>query len=99
VFIYFGIAIGLVKRNNNSREWAILFISFGVLGILLILAIVIFESQNSTDGFQINFNRLTRPQVIVALVAFLVLHVGMLFTLMRSATKVFFIPQTKQEDK
>jgi hypothetical protein len=99
VFIHFGIAIGLVNRNNSSREWAIFFVSLGLIGLSLILAVVIFESLNSTEGFNISYDKVTQPQAIIILVTVFALHVGMLFTLMSSATKAFFILPANLESK
>lgn len=95
--VYFGIANGLVNRNSGSRGWAILFVVLGLLGLLFILAIVIFESQNSGSEIVITYNRLSRPQVLLSLAGLLALHVGMLFALTRSATKAFFMTQISSE--
>ncbi len=97
VFIYLWIAVGLVNKNKTSREWATFFVSLGLLGILFILAIVVFENPSSTNGIQISY-KLSRQQTIIALIVALILHVGMLFVLLRSATKAFFTLRTTVED-
>jgi hypothetical protein len=98
--IYIGLAIGLVNKSDESRTWAAFLVFLGLLGGLFFLAIAVFPDPAPTGNFQIGFSydKFTRVQTIIALVAFLIINAGVLFTLIRPATKAFFASQTIQEE-
>ena len=97
-FIYWGLAIGLVNKSNDSREWAAFILFLSSLVSFFALAIAVFEDPNSTKGFHFQTS-MTHAQEIVFAGAFLILNVSTLFILMRPATKAFFTSQTDQEQK
>jgi hypothetical protein len=94
--IELGLAIGLINRSNESREWAAFFVLLGIFAGLFLLAVTVFEDPNSVGGFQFSYNQLTRTQAIVFLVAYVALNAGVLSVLLRPETKAFFSPQTSQ---
>ena len=97
-FVYWGLAIGLINRSNDARQWAAFIAFIGSLVWLFGLAISVFEDPDPTKGLDIR-TPLTHAQEIVFLGVFLILNVGILFILMRPATKAFFTSQTNLEDK
>ena len=71
--------------------------SLGSLVGFFLLALAMFEDQYSPKGFHFSYEQLTRTQTVIFVVAFLIINVGMLFTLLRPETKEFFAPETDQQ--
>jgi len=97
-FVYWGLAIGLINRSNDARQWAAFIAFIGSLVWLFGLAISVFEDPDPTKGLDIQ-TPLTHTQEITFLVMFLILNIGIVFILTRPATKAFFTSQTDQEQK
>jgi hypothetical protein len=93
-----GLAGGLVNRSDGSRLWSAFFAFLGSLGALSVLAVLLFQDPNPGNGLQIQTS-VPRTEAIIFLSVYFILSVGILFILMRTATKTFFGNQTKQEDK
>jgi hypothetical protein len=96
-FVYWGLAIGLINRDNDSRGWAVFITFLSSLVCLFGLAISVFEDSDPTKGLDIQTS-LSHIQEITFIGAFLLINVGILFILMRPATKAIFAPQTNLED-
>ena len=96
-FVYCCLAIGLINRSNDSRQWAAFIAFISSLVCLFGLAISVFEDSDPTKGLDIR-TPLTHAQEIIFTGAFLIINVGILFILMRPATKAFFAPQTIQAE-
>ena len=91
--ICWGLAIGLINKNNVSRKWAVIVTSLGSLFGLFLLALAIFGEPNSPVGLQLQTS-MSQIQTIIFLVVYLVLNAGTLFILLRLETKTLFTPQT-----
>ena len=97
-FVYYGLAIGLINRNNDSREWAVFIAFISSLVWFFGLIISALEDSDPTKGLDIQTS-LTHTQEMIFLGVFFILNVGTLFILMQPATKALFTPQTNTEDK
>ncbi len=92
--IKWNLAFGLVNRNNESRKWAAFFVFLGFVLWFLLLMIAFFKDPNSVEGLNVNYDGFTRTQVIGFLVGYLILDAGILFTLLKGKTKMFFLEET-----
>jgi len=98
--IWWGLAIGLINKSNESREWAISLVLLSSFVVLFALATEVLPDPNPTKGIQLKLQTfMTHSQTIVFLVVNLILNAGIIFALLRPATKAFFTPQTNQENK
>lgn len=89
-FIEWALAIGLINRSDEARQWAAFFAFLGFLIGTFLLTIAIFPNPNPTVGFNISFNQSSQSQTIVLLMTYIILCVIILFILLNSKTKEFF---------
>ena len=66
---------------------------------LFFAAIAVFEGPDPMVGFHFGYEKLTRIQTIVLIVVGLTLHTGILFILLRPATKALFVPPITQNEE
>ena len=88
--IQWSLASGLINRSNESRRWSALFVSTGFLFWLFLLLVALFKDPNSVEGINVNYERFTRPQMIVFFAGCLILDGAILFALLSSKAKAFF---------
>jgi hypothetical protein len=96
--IFWSLANGLINRNNGSRQWAIFWTVLGFLFFLFLAGVAAFEGPDPMVGFHFGYEKLTRTQTIVLIVVGLPLHTGILFILLRPATKALFVPPITQNE-
>jgi hypothetical protein len=96
--IEWNLAIGLINRINESRNWAVICVILSLFFYIFLLSIAIFRDPASIEGFNINYEVFTHTQTIIFLSALLTLSVVILFALVRPTTKTFFAQQTNPED-
>lgn len=89
-FVEFGLAVGIINKSNESRSWAAFFVFLGCLVLLFLLAITISKDPGSIEGFNITYEKFTRPQTIVFLVAYIIVNTGILFVLLGAKTRALF---------
>jgi hypothetical protein len=96
--VEWGLAIGIINKSNEARSWTAFFVFLGTLFSLFLLAIALYKDPRSVEGFNMNYDRFTRTQMIGFFVAYFILNVGILFALLRPKTRAFFSSENSQQE-
>ncbi|MBI5934242.1 MAG: hypothetical protein HY867_11085 [Chloroflexi bacterium] len=94
-WIYFGLANGLVNKQNSSRIWCSIFVGLGTLIRAISLALIVLGYAKGPYTFGLIFTRvpLSQSQMAVSLILNLVFNAILLYILLRPSAKALFTPQ------